>query len=111
MTHRPLTVWETGRGGATPAAGGQNTTMSTKNLTRQDPSDGTRCLGIDGRGLEHRWHLYERTVYVLDGGDVVHAEEIGDGALTAWIDWVREYRGGWETLFYSSSPFEGVTVE
>lgn len=111
MAHRSLTVSKTSRGGGTPAAGGPTKTMSTKTPNRQDTFDGTRRLGIDGRGLEHRWHLYERTVYVLDNGDVVHAEHIGDGALTDWIEWVREYRGGWDTLYYSYAPFEGVSTQ
>lgn len=90
--------------------------MTTNTLSRQE-SSGTdvteriatrRLLGVDTQGRDHRWDMVARTLYVLDGGEVAHAKEIRDRPLGDWVAFVEQECGGWETLHFSPSPFDGL---
>ena len=60
-------------------------------------------VGTDAKGCEHYYCQVRRTLYVLDGDAVAHAEAIRDRPLDDWVDFVEE-RVGWETLYYSRRP-------
>ena len=84
--------------------------MATKNLASEERIASRRLLGIDTQGLEHRFDMVARTLYILDEGDVIHAKEIGDRSLGDWVAFVEAECGGWETLHYSPTPFAGIEV-
>jgi hypothetical protein len=84
--------------------------MTTKNLRTEERIASRRLLGIDGHGREHRWDMVAQTLYVLADGEVVHAEALGEEPLGTWVEFVAEECGGWETLHYAASPFDGVEV-
>jgi hypothetical protein len=57
-------------------------------------------VGVDGRGREHRYCQVRRTVYVLDGDEIAHAEALTERPMREWVAYVESVCG-WETLFWS----------
>ncbi|WP_436926222.1 hypothetical protein [Halosimplex amylolyticum] len=55
-------------------------------------------LGTDGDGATHFWSRYERTVYVVDAGEVESwaFAETPLSTLTDWLTHVETIRGAWE---------------
>src|SRR6056297_531074 len=54
-------------------------------------------LGTDGDGATHYWSRYERTVYVVDAGEVESwaFAETPLSTLTDWLTHVEGKRGPW----------------
>lgn len=76
-----------------------------------DPNDGhdSKCtdsrprhihLGVDGNG-RHHYLSHTETIYVVDGADVVHREDITDRHADEWMAFVdQRVDDGWKTKDY-----------
>lgn len=68
-------------------------------------------LGVDGAGYEHRFNSALWEVYVLDGDRVDRVESIDAGTLGAWVEFVRDGRGGWSECRYSDGGLVAAVSE
>jgi len=82
----------------------RTTHANDRNATDLAVGHDAQFIGTDGEGYDHYWSTYERTMTVLDGGDVDRVEHVGDRSLTEWADFVAETRGEWAELRVSDQP-------
>lgn len=71
--------------------------------TSTDPRPRHIHLGIDGDGRRHHYLSHTETIYVVDGTEVVHREDVSERHIDEWVAFVAErISGGWAEKDYGS---------
>jgi len=52
-------------------------------------------IGTDSNDMDHYLSRARQTVFVLDGEEIVHTEDVTDRTVADWADYVEAARG-WE---------------
>jgi hypothetical protein len=82
--------------------------MSTKPRTNQERTAPTPAdirqkdhIGIDTDEMDHYLDRVRQTIYVLDGEEIVHREDVTERTVGDWVDYVAAARG-WTECHYAS---------
>lgn len=78
-----------------------NSTQHGNELSSTDPRPRHIVLGTDAAGRHHHYISHTECIYVVDGSDVVHREDITDRHVDEWMAFVDQ-RVGWEYKKYGA---------